>query len=346
MRSENINPELKAAFLLSHFGSPLFKTYTAVIPSTELPIVIKACLTRKGLGVFRRLAIQDDLSNAKDESFIFYPHLFPQGGRRVVLGNPDLSLKFLGNGNSHLENHEVILSRNFEIQATPVTQLQWALVMGQNPSYFKLSTQKFKIRGRDILMNPNRPVENVSWEDVQDFIKKLNQQDPDYDYRLPTEAEWEYAARGDSLNPDLKNPNDHAWYYLNSDLETHDVATLKPGTGGLYDTYGNVWEWVKDRYSRSAPLDLSVDPQGPSLGIDRVVRGGAYDSGRYFLDRPRYTLRQVKASNTRNSTIGFRLVRVLKGTEKQGYLYGFNWKDSLSHGLNQILSNFITLQSK
>lgn len=327
MKSENMTPELKAAILLSQFGSHSFKAYSSSIPPAELPIVMKACLEKKGLGSLKRLAIQEDLSDVKEESFVFHSNLFPQGGKRVVLGNADPSLNYLTQGNFHLEQHEVILSRNFEIQLTPVTQLQWALVMGQNPSYFTTNGQKIRIRGRDILMNPNRPVENVSWNDVQEFIKKLNRQDPDYDYRLPTEAEWEYSARGDILNPDLKNPNDYGWYYLNSGLQTHDVATLKPSSSGLYDTYGNVWEWVRDRFSRIAPSDLSLDPRGPTLGTDRVVRGGAYDSGRYFLDLPRYTLRRAKSAGTRNPTIGFRLVRVPKGAEKRGYLQWFKSKD-------------------
>ncbi|GHV58266.1 hypothetical protein FACS189460_5780 [Deltaproteobacteria bacterium] len=132
--------------------------------------------------------------------------------------------------------HQVTISRPFYLSKYEVTQAQWEEVMGSNPSYFK---------GRD------NPVENVSWEDVQEFIKRLNQMEGTNKYRLPTEEEWEYAARAGSqtryhFGDSERNLGEYAWYSGNSNDETHPVGQKKPNAWGLYDMAGNVWEWVED----------------------------------------------------------------------------------------------------
>jgi formylglycine-generating enzyme required for sulfatase activity len=136
--------------------------------------------------------------------------------------------------------HEVCVD-GFYLAATPTTQALWEEVMGFNPSHFK---------------GANRPVENVSWNDTQTFIAKLNKA-TDSEHRLPTAAEWEYAARAGcngeySLDKDgnevtENNIGDYAWYRNNSNGETHDVATKKPNKFGLYDMHGNVLQWCEDR---------------------------------------------------------------------------------------------------
>jgi formylglycine-generating enzyme required for sulfatase activity len=162
--------------------------------------------------------------------------------------------------------HEVRLSKAFYLGKHEVTQGQWQAVMGSNPSYFK---------GEATL-----PVEQVSWEDVQEFLRKLNAKEGGTKYRLPTEAEWEYAARAGSTTAysfgnDERQLGDYAWYFANSGSKTHPVGQKKPNAWGLYDMHGNVWEWVQDWYGPYS-AGSAVDPAGPSSGSRRVFRGGSW----------------------------------------------------------------------
>lgn len=158
--------------------------------------------------------------------------------------------------------HQVTLS-SFCIGQTEVTQELWQAVMGTNPSKFKGS---------------KLPVECVSWDDCQDFIRKLNNQ-TGQNFRLPTEAEWEYAARGGKSGgtkyAGSYNLDDVAWYAGNSGSQTHDVATKRANSLGIYDMSGNVWEWCQDWYSAYSSSS-QTNPQGPSTGSDRVLRGGGW----------------------------------------------------------------------
>jgi formylglycine-generating enzyme len=130
--------------------------------------------------------------------------------------------------------HQVRLSEGFWLFDTPCTQGLWEAVMGENPSRFQ---------------GVNRPVENVSWEDCQAFIIKVNEQIAGLHLRLPTEAQWEYACRAGTQEPRYDSDVDAiAWYAANSDGETHDVGQKHPNTWGLYDMLGNVDEWVQDWY--------------------------------------------------------------------------------------------------
>ena len=174
--------------------------------------------------------------------------------------------------------HQVTLTKGYYIQTTEVTQGQWQAIMGRNPSYFSNC-------GKDC------PVENVSWDDVQDFIKQLNKKENTSRYRLPTEAEWEYAARAGSKGPfafgDCLSTNE-ANYNGNYPLTGCSkgeyrktpiaVGSLKANAWGLYDMHGNVWEWCQDRYG-DYPNNAVSDPQGPTSGGPRVVRGGSW----YYL---------------------------------------------------------------
>lgn len=174
--------------------------------------------------------------------------------------------------------HRVILTHPFEMQATTVTQAQYARIMGVNPSSFKKPEncpKSYEVR-QGIPMCPNQPVEMISYEDAQNFVAKFDSMRHDgYSYRLPTDAEWEYAARagttthyyfGDDPKPlsQYEWPVDNRW--------THDVGTLKANPLGLYDMLGNVHQWVSDWY---APMsaDTVTDPSGPASGTYRVVRG-------------------------------------------------------------------------
>ena len=162
--------------------------------------------------------------------------------------------------------HSVTLS-DYYIGETEVTQELWGAVMGSNPSEFKGNNQ--------------RPVEMVSWYDCQEFIEKLNSL-TGKQFRLPTEAEWEYAARGGKYSKDYvykysgsNNADEVAWYYDNSGDETHPVKTKKANKLGLYDMSGNVDEWCNDRYG-DYQSNSQTNPTGPSKGGYRVIRSGGW----------------------------------------------------------------------
>ena len=187
--------------------------------------------------------------------------------------------------------HQVTLS-SFSIGETEVTQELWQAVMGTNPSSFK---------------GPRRPVETVSWDDCQDFIRRLNQL-TGRNFRLPTEAEWEYAARGGRKSNGYQYAGgssvaDVAWYTDNSSSATHDVATKRANELGLYDMSGNVYEWCQDWYG-SYSSGSQTNPKGPSSGSYRVLRG---DSWSNFAWLCRVSYRSSYAPSIRDNRLGVRL---------------------------------------
>jgi len=200
--------------------------------------------------------------------------------------------------------HQVTISKPFYMQTTLVTQGQWKKVKGGNPSNFKKC-------GDDC------PVENVSWNDVQDFIKKLNQLEGDNKYRLPTEAEWEYAARAGTTTPFFTGnclSTDEANYDGNYPLtdcpkgkfrgKTVRVGSFTANAWGLYDMHGNVFEWCQDWYG-DYPSGEVTDPSGPSAGSGRVLRGGHWRTHARYC---RSAYRDAITPDSRNDIVGFRLV--------------------------------------
>ena len=207
--------------------------------------------------------------------------------------------------------HTVVISGDFETGVTEVTQRQWFEVMGHNPSYFKGGEEDQSKLGN----NPDHPVENVSWNGVQEFIAKLNGENDGYVYRLPTEAEWEYAARGGtktsySFGDDEKLLPEYGWFSGNSWDQTHKVGTLKPNPFGLYDMHGNVWEWVSDWY-KEYQSGIVIDPQGPLSGSARVFRGGSWRGSPQYL---RSAGRDFDSPGYRYDGLGFRLLRTKKNS--------------------------------
>ncbi len=192
-------------------------------------------------------------------------------GMEFVLIPAGEFLMGLENGADHEKPvHRVQISKPFYLGKYQVTQEQWQTVMGHNPSRFT----------GDL----NRPVENVSWNDAQEFLQRLAKKEQGKTYRLPTEAEWEYACRAGStgkycFGDEEAKLKEYGWYEENSGMRTYPVGQLTSNAWGLYDMHGNVWEWVQDWYAedyykqRSVP---DVDPQGPENGQSRVLRGGAF----------------------------------------------------------------------
>jgi len=221
--------------------------------------------------------------------------------------------------------HRVQITKAFEMGRFEVTQSQWQAIMGSNPS---------TIKGED------HPVETVSKDDVHDFLGRLNARNDGYRYRLPTEAEWEYAARAGTTGAQTASLDEVAWYGANSGDETHPVGTKKPNAWGLYDMLGNVREWVEDVFARdfysNSPLADPTGPQGRGGGPQGgnrparggrgglkqqggpafrggpgrqlpIMRGGAWDNPADFLRiSARY---HYYGSTLRVSDIGFRVVR-------------------------------------
>jgi formylglycine-generating enzyme required for sulfatase activity len=192
--------------------------------------------------------------------------------------------------------HEAHLSMPFYLGKYEVTQGQWQAVMGNNPSRFK--------------GDANLPVEHVTWEDVQAFIRKLNARESGTKYRLPTEAEWEYAARAGtttdySFGDDPRLLGEYAWYAENAEHKTHPVGQKKANVWGLHDMHGNVWEWVQDWYSKPYPSGTVTDPQGPAAGSIRVYRGGSWIT---HARNCRVSYRNDQGPGGRVVYIGFRLL--------------------------------------
>jgi len=191
----------------------------------------------------------------------------------------------------------VTISRPFYVGRYEVTQEQYAKVMGENPSRFP---------------DPSGPVENVSWEEAKAFCEKLSQLENAV-YRLPSEAEWEYACRagtqtefywGDAFD------TSYFWCGYNSGRRPHPVGKAKPNRWGLYDMSGNVWEWCEDWYAEDAYTSSSeVDPRGPERGSWRVVRGGSWWG---TPEDCRSANRLGYAPQRRLETIGFRVCRVIE----------------------------------
>jgi formylglycine-generating enzyme required for sulfatase activity len=198
--------------------------------------------------------------------------------------------------------HIVKIGQSFAIGKTEITQGQWKTIMGNNPSHFASAGDNF-------------PVEKVSWNDAHEYIKKLNDKTGKH-YRLPSEAEWEYACRAGEVQEFCGDDNIDkiAWYRssdssrLHSGGSTHQVASKNPNSLGLYDMSGNVWEWVEDSYHasyREAPSDGSAWSGDTGR---RVLRGGSYDFTPLNL---RSIYRSSDDPGIRDSDVGFRVVRTL-----------------------------------
>ena len=212
--------------------------------------------------------------------------------------------------------HRVTIGQPFHLGRHEVTQAQWEAVMGSHPFTLPRSNSFYHLPGMaERLRKPNNPA-TVSWNDAQEFIKRLNQKEGHTQYRLPTEAEWEYAARAGtttpySFGPDARDLSRYAWF--GEDFEsgsTHPVGQKEPNAWGLYDMHGNVWEWTQDWYGEHYYAESpATDPAGPVAkngNAGRVVRGGSWH---ITGDGWRSASRRQYAPDYRGISVGFRLVR-------------------------------------
>jgi formylglycine-generating enzyme required for sulfatase activity len=252
------------------------------------------------------------LSNSIGMKFV----LIPSG--RFMMGSPpdepERGRPDVGGLDEEGPVHGVTISRPFYMLTTEVTQAQFFVIMGKNPSRFKRCKRC--------------PVEQVSWQDAQEFVKRLNAREKTDKYRLPTEAEWEYACRaqtrtpfsfGRTISTRQANWNGHQVYWKRRKgfvwrRKTTPVGSFRPNRWGLYDMHGNVWEWCQDRYhyayyKKSPPQD----PPGPSFTPrhadedNRVLRGGSWRNHARSLRSAR---REPGHPNDKSDAVGFRVVRM------------------------------------
>ena len=238
-------------------------------------------------GSFNVSALSDSVIQIKADD-ITYNMVKVQGGTFTMGATAEMEEP----NDDEKPTHQVTLS-SYYIGETEVTQALWKAVMGNNPSHFK---------------GDNLPVEEVSWNDCQEFIRKLNEITK-RTFRLPAEAEWEFAARGGNKSrcTQYSGSNDIgevAWYDGNSGGKTHPVKTKKANELGIYDMTGNVWEWCQDRYG-SYGSGTETHPTGATSGTDRVDRGGSWNEiARYC----RSSDCSSNAPDDRYYGLGFRLV--------------------------------------
>jgi len=199
--------------------------------------------------------------------------------------------------------HEVTISRGFYLGKYEVTQAQWESVMGTRPW----------VGQRYVLDRPNNPAVYISWFEVQEFIERLNQFEGKPVYRLPTEAEWEYACRAGttsiwSFGNDVNQLVDYAWWGDNAwsvgERYAHSVGTRLPNPWGLHDMHGNVWEWTQD-WLGPFSAEAQIDPKGPESGPSRVVKGGYFD---VFVRATRSAARGTGNPSGRDYAVGARIV--------------------------------------
>jgi len=259
-------------------------------------------LASAAAGIVLLLSLQGSAANAAEqESLADAISLDLGNGAKLdlVLIRPgSFTMGDANGGNDEKPAHKVTIKKPFYMGKYEVTQKQWQAVMGGNPSRFK---------------GPQNPVENVSWDDCQTFLQKLNEKLPasGAKFSLPTEAQWEYACRaggtGKFCYGDAEGSlGEYAWFAGNSGSKTHPVGEKKPNAWGLYDMHGNVWEWCQDWYGAYG-AEAVTDTRGPTSGSYRVYRGSGWGIG---AGRCRSAGRGYYAPGLRHFLLGLRVSRV------------------------------------
>jgi formylglycine-generating enzyme required for sulfatase activity len=208
------------------------------------------------------------------------------------------------NRSSDEDKHRVMISKDFYMGQTEVTQSQYRAIMNNEPWLGKSFIQQ----------SNNNPAAYISWDEAKEFCKSLTQKEG-RTYKLPTEAQWEYACRAGtttrySFGDSESSLGEYAWFYGNAgnadERFAHLVAQKKMNAFNLYDMHGNVWEWCRDWYKSNYYEDSpNIDPEGPSTGSSRVLRGGCWNNGPGSC---RSSIRRGNTPNYRSGYIGFRVV--------------------------------------
>ena len=250
---------------------------------------------------FLQIANSETVENTIGMKFVLIPAgEFVMGTKDLEAAAMEMSEPDVNKLRDESPAHSVVFEQPFFLGQTEITQAQWLKVMENKPGPEKNWQQK---NWRDL------PVVSISWFMAQRFTEELSKMDKHYHYRLPTEAEWEYAARagGTGLRPwPLDDLEEHAWFIHNSGDEPQPVATRKPNAFGLYDMIGNVWEWTADWYAPNIyKQGKRTNPQGPKKGKARVRRGGSYHCP---LHLTRVGYRSADDPGKRYSVLGFRVV--------------------------------------
>ena len=260
---------------------------TAEEPAAPVNVVVPDATTVSKLVTPEQLAVGGIITNSI--GMVLVP--IPAG--EFLMGSPAAELTRRDNETQH----RVKISRPFYLGICEVTVAQFDNVMGTRPSHWKAD---------------NNPIEQVSWEQVTSFCRKLSasaaEQQAGRVYRLPTEAEWEYACRAGSQTPFSfgSNPEEfgvYGWFLKNSDSRSHSVGQKKPNSFGLYDMHGNVWEWCQDWYGEFE-TDLAVDPTGAVASLSRVRRGGSWE---HLPRHGRSSHRSYLPPDYRYCKLGFRV---------------------------------------
>jgi formylglycine-generating enzyme required for sulfatase activity len=268
-----------------------------VMRSTKAVGVILVVIAA-GISITVQTLAADPLAKALPEEMLSHPPVRNSIGMELKLIPAGTFLMGSANGSSDEQPvHEVTITKPYYLGVTEVTNGQWQAVMGDVPSRWK---------------NADLPVENVSWADAATFCSRLSglaaERQAGRVYRLPTEAEWEYARRAGttteySFGDDDSLLGDFAWFDDNSGRQTHPVGEKRPNGWGLYDMHGNVWEWCSDWYG-DYTAGAVRDPVGPASGSDRVLRGGGWYSPAWIC---RSEDRGGIDPSGRGSSYGFRL---------------------------------------
>jgi formylglycine-generating enzyme required for sulfatase activity len=318
----------KAQFLLCHFGSRVYALYLAAIPTGQVAAVNSALDQTSTVRLYAKAA-QDrghDMSifdGVKAEAYLLItPEPLTHGTPvEFTMGSPATEQ----GRNTDEQQHRVRLTSEFAMQATGVTQLQYYLLTGLNPSNFKGEEQS---EGDHIILNgvhinKDHPVEQVSHNDVIAYLRLMNEKAGCELYRLPTEAEREYASRGGAdtrffWGDDEADIDQYAWYYKNSNNRTHRVAAKRPNAYGFYDLAGHLWEWQQDLYSSNYGLtseQIATTTQDPMYSIEgssRVLRGGCWISHARYVRSAR---RHFVLPGDRYADLGFRVVRFVRACQ-------------------------------
>jgi formylglycine-generating enzyme required for sulfatase activity len=237
---------------------------------------------------------KENMSNIKNMKKRHFTNSIGMKFILIPAGEFTMGLNYVSGGEKLV--HKITIEKAYYLGQYPVTQKEWAVVMGSNPSLFK---------------GANNPVEQVSWNDAQEFVRKLNELEGTDKYRLPSEAEWEYACRAGTttkyfFGEDESALDEYGWY---AGKTSHEVGQKKPNPWGLYDMYGNVWEWCQDKWHEDMEnASASSNAWEDGKSTLRVDRGGCWSSlGRYCKS----ALRSANDPDNRYGLTGFRLLREL-----------------------------------